>query len=111
MFDFQDEPQSAGGLPHGAIARVGGVIAGADTIAWATFRTGVLAHRTASPSCPLVPQTFPPLSAVDVFTGPGIYAFPLVGHSDGPSHDARGPSEVAGAGIHFPVIATQVLLR
>lgn len=39
------------------------------------------------------------------------YAFPLVGYADGPSHDARGPSEMAGAGVHDPVIPAQVLLR
>lgn len=39
------------------------------------------------------------------------YAFPLVGYSDGASHDARGPAEMAGVGIHDPVIPAQVLLR
>lgn len=38
------------------------------------------------------------------------YAFPFVGHSNGPSQDARGSSEMAGAGVHNPIIPAQVLL-
>lgn len=38
------------------------------------------------------------------------YAFPLVRHSDGPPQDARGSSEMAGAGVHDPVVPAQVLL-
>lgn len=72
MFDFQDETQGAGGLLHCAFARVGDVVAGADAVAWTTLGTGVLAHRTASPFRLLIPQTFSSLTAVDVFTGPGV---------------------------------------
>lgn len=38
------------------------------------------------------------------------YAFPFVRHSDGPSQDARGSSEMAGAGVHDAVVPAQVLL-
>lgn len=72
MFDFQDETQRAGGLPHGALARVSGVVAGADAVARTTLGTGVLAYHAASPSRPLVPQTLSSLLAFDVFTGPGV---------------------------------------
>lgn len=73
MFDFQDKAQRAGGLPHGALARVGDVVAGADAVARSTLGTGVLlAHRTAPPSRTLIPKTLPSLPAFDVFTGPGV---------------------------------------
>lgn len=72
MFDFQDETQGAGGLLHGALARVGDVVAGADAVARTTLGTGVLTHRTASPFRLLFPKTLSSLPAVDVFTGPGV---------------------------------------
>lgn len=38
------------------------------------------------------------------------YAFPLIRHSDGPSQDASGSPEMAGAGVHDPIVPAQVLL-
>lgn len=72
MFDFQDETQGAGGLPHGALVRVGGIVAGADAVTRTTLGTGVLAYHTASPSRPLVPETRSSLPAFDIFTRPGV---------------------------------------
>lgn len=111
MFDFQDETQRAGGLPHGALARVGGIVAGADAVTRAAFRARVLARRAASPPRLLFPKTLLSLAAVDVFARPGIYAFPFIGHSNGPSQNARGSSEMAGTLVHDPIIPAQVLLR
>lgn len=39
------------------------------------------------------------------------YAFPLVGDSNGPSHDARCPSDMAGTGVHNSIVPAQVLIR
>lgn len=38
------------------------------------------------------------------------YALALIGNPDGPSQNARGSSEMAGAGVHDAVIPAQVLL-
>lgn len=110
VFDIQDETQRARGLPHNALALVGDVVAGTHAVARAGLGTRFVAHRAAStPRC-LLPQALSFLPAVDVFARPGIYAFPFIRHSDGPSQDARGSSEMAGAGVHDPVIPAQVLL-
>lgn len=68
VFDLQDQALVAGRLLHGALAGVGGVVAGTHTLPCAPLRTGILARGTATPASTRVPQTFPSAATRDVRT-------------------------------------------
>lgn len=72
MFDLQEALLSTGGLPHGTLAGVGVVVAGAHTLTRATLRTWLVTHRAASAATRFIPQTPFRSPTHDVATRPGV---------------------------------------
>lgn len=69
VFHFQQHARGAGGLLHGALAGVGGVVAGTDGLLGLTLRAQLVAQGTPASASLEVPQALLPAAARDVLTG------------------------------------------
>lgn len=69
VLDLQQHARGAGGLLHGALAGVGGVVAGADRLLGLAVGAQLVTQGAPASAHLEVPQTLFPASALDVFTG------------------------------------------
>lgn len=69
VLHLQQHAGRAGGLPHGALAGVGGVVAGADGLLGLALGAQLVAQGAPAPAGLEVPQALLPAAARDVLTG------------------------------------------
>lgn len=72
VLDLQQNSHRASGLFHGALAGIGGVVAGAHRLICPALWAGFVAQRAAAPAHPSVPQALFPSAALDVLARLGL---------------------------------------
>lgn len=79
VLDLQDHSQGAGRQLHGALARIGGVVAGAHRLIGPALGAEFVAEGAAAPVHLQIPQALLADAAMDVVAGLGFYALSFVG--------------------------------